>query len=193
MAWAKLNPRNEPGWLAEGRDETEGGGETGAAVVVVAGTVPTAGVIDPALGAVGGRGAEPLAGAAPPAPEVPVRGGGGGGGGDATVGAADAPEAEPPAAPAAAPCPAPMAIAATVLAAVVSAVSTVIIVLPTSPRTIRLAMNGTRAIEMENKIAVIASRIIWLEPTKLFRTPLALSTALMLDRFTADMSTWIIA
>jgi len=86
-----------------------------------------------------------------------------------------------------------MAMAATVLAVVVSAVITVIIVLPTSPRTIRLAMNGTKAIETENKIAVIARRIIWLDPTKLFRTPLALSTALMLARFTADMSTWIIA
>jgi len=47
-----------------------------------------------------------------------------------------------------------------VLAVVVTAVSRVIIVLPTSPLTIRLEMNGIKAMEMENKIAVIASRII---------------------------------
>ena len=62
-------------------------------------------------------------------------------------------------------------------------------VLPTSPRTIRLAMKGINAIENEKMLAVRASRIISLEPTKLFSTPFAPSTAFMLDRFTADMST----
>jgi hypothetical protein len=72
---------------------------------------------------------------------------------------------------------------------VVTALSIVIIVLPTSPRTTRLAMKGISAIEKEKMLAVSARRIIWLEPTKLFRTPFAPSTASMLDRFTADMRT----
>ena len=65
----------------------------------------------------------------------------------------------------------------------------VIIVLPTSPRTMRLAMNGINAIEKEKILAVSARSIISFEPTKLFRTPFAPSTAFMLDRFTADMRT----
>ena len=99
----------------------------------------------------------------------------------------------PPAAAAAAPCPTPaidaLAKPVTTPAVVVMALTTVVIVLPTSPRTMRLAMKGISAIEREKMLAVSASRIIWLEPTKLFRTPFAPSTALMLDRFTADMST----
>ena len=104
----------------------------------------------------------------------------------------------PPAAcEASAPSPTPLndaaAKPATVLAVVVIALTTVIIVLPTSPRTMRLAMNGIKAIDSEKILAVRARSIIWLEPTKLFRTPFALRTAFMLERFTADMSTWRIA
>lgn len=106
----------------------------------------------------------------------------GGGAGDA-----------PPLAPATAPSPAPTneaaAMPATVVAVVVIALTRVIIVLPTSPRTIRLAMKGISTIENEKILAVSARRIIWLEPTKLFRTPLAFSTESMLDRFTADIRT----
>jgi hypothetical protein len=79
--------------------------------------------------------------------------------------------------------------AAATLAAAVMVLTIVIIVLPTSPRTMRLAMNGINAIEKEKMLAVSARSIISLEPTKLFRTPLAPSTAFMLDRFTADMRT----
>jgi hypothetical protein len=75
------------------------------------------------------------------------------------------------------------------LAVVVIALTTVIIVLPTSPRTMRLAMNGIKAIDSEKILAVKARSIISLEPTKLFRTPFALRTAFMLERFTADMRT----
>jgi hypothetical protein len=65
----------------------------------------------------------------------------------------------------------------------------VIIVLPTSPRTMRLAMEGINAIEMENRTLASARSIIWLDPMKLLRTPFAFSTAFMLPRFTADIST----
>jgi len=78
---------------------------------------------------------------------------------------------------------------ATVLAVVVMALTTVIIVLPTSPRTMRLAINGIRAMDSEKMLAVRARSIISLEPTKLFRTPFALRTAFMLERFTAVMRT----
>ncbi len=78
---------------------------------------------------------------------------------------------------------------ATALAVVVMALTSVIMVLPTSPRTSRLAINGINAIESEKRLAVSARSIIWLEPTKLFRTPFAFRTAFMLERFTADMST----
>ena len=78
---------------------------------------------------------------------------------------------------------------ATALAAVVMAPTMVIIVLPTSPRTMRLEMNGMSAIEKEKMLAVSAKRIIWLDPTKLFSTPFAPSTALMLPRFTAEIRT----
>jgi hypothetical protein len=73
------------------------------------------------------------------------------------------------------------------------ALTTVIMVLPTSPRTMRLAMKGIKAIDSEKMLAVNARSIISLEPTKLFRTPFAVRTALMLERFTADMRTWRIA
>src|SRR5579864_875110 len=118
---------------------------------------------------------------------VPSPAGGGGG------------AAPPPAAAweASAPSPIPLkdpaAKPTTVLAVVVIALTIVIIVLPTSPRTIRLAMKGIKAIDSEKILAVRARSIIWLEPTKLFRTPFALRTALMLERFTADMRTWRIA
>ena len=49
---------------------------------------------------------------------------------------------------------------AMVLAVVVMALTNVIMVLPTSPRTMRLAMNGINAIEREKMLAVRASRII---------------------------------
>ncbi len=78
---------------------------------------------------------------------------------------------------------------ATALAVVVMAFTIVIIVLPTSPRTMRLAMNGINTIENEKMLVVSARSIISLEPAKLFRTPFALRTAFMLDRFTADMRT----
>lgn len=98
---------------------------------------------------------------------------------------------------AAAPWPIPTTVAlarpATVLAAVVMALTTVIIVLPTSPLTMRLAINGISAIEREKILAVRASSIIWLDPTKLFSTPFEPRTALMLERFTADMRTCRIA
>ena len=67
--------------------------------------------------------------------------------------------------------------------------ASVIIVLPTSPRTMRLAINGISAMESEKRLAVRARSIISLEPTKLFKTPLALSTASMLERLTADIKT----
>jgi hypothetical protein len=69
------------------------------------------------------------------------------------------------------------------------ALTIVIIVLPTSPRTMWLAMNGIKAIESEKMLAVRAKSIISLEPTKLFSTPFALRTVLMLERFTADIRT----
>ena len=103
--------------------------------------------------------------------------------------------AEPPevCAVAAAPALAPAKDAAAMLVAPPTAPATVlasvIIVLPTSPRTMRLAINGIRAIESEKRLAVRASSIISLEPTKLFKTPLALRTASMLDRLTADINT----
>ena len=78
---------------------------------------------------------------------------------------------------------------ATTLAVVVIAFTMVIIVLPTSPRTMRLAMNGIKAIESEKMLVVNARSTISLEPTKLFRTPFELRTASMLYRFTADMRT----
>ena len=114
----------------------------------------------------------------------------GGGGGR---GADDAVAAPPPAWEASAPSPTPMNEAAANLAALLAAMVIVpimvSIVLPTSPRTTRLAMNGISAIAKEKMLAVSARRIIWLEPTKLLSTPFAPSTALMLPRFTAEIST----
>jgi hypothetical protein len=46
-----------------------------------------------------------------------------------------------------------------------------------------------KAMEMENRMLTRASRIMLPEPTKLFSTPLAFSTAAMLFRLIADIST----
>src|SRR5262249_25559182 len=120
--------------------------------------------------------------AAAPAHKSPAGGGGGGGG------------SPPPADRAAsAPSPTPTKDAAARLATAPAAVGTAptsaSIVLPTSPRTMRLATRGINAIEKEKMPAVSARSIISLEPTKLFSTPFAPSTAFMLDRFTADIKT----
>src|SRR5438445_12051039 len=136
-----------------------------------------------AEGGVGGI--DPSAAVAAPPPEDPLASSRGGGDG-----------AAPPPAPACeatAPSPTPTndaaARLATAPAAAVMVPTSVSIVLPTSPRTMRLAMNGINAIEKDNMPAVSARSIISLEPTKLFSTPFAPSTAFMLDRFTADMRT----
>lgn len=124
----------------------------------------------------------PGTGGAGPTEETVGETAGGGGEGDAPP---EALAATPSLTPAKEAAPIP----ATALAVVVIAPASVIIVLPTSPRTIRLAMNGISKIEIEKTLAVSARRIIWLDPTKLFRTPLAESTALTLERFTADIRT----
>jgi hypothetical protein len=118
-------------------------------------------------------------------------------GGDAKAGGSDdGGGAEPPevcapaaAAPALAPANDPAAMVVALPSVAATALASVIIVLPTSPRTMRLAMNGIRAMESEKRLAVRARSIISLEPIKLFRTPLALRTASMLDRLTADIKT----
>lgn len=104
---------------------------------------------------------------APEGPFVPTGSGAADCAREATAGAPAAAGAEgdaPPLAPAMAPSPAPTndaaAIPATALAVVVIALRSVIIVLPTSPRTIRLAMKGMRTIEKEKMLAVSARRII---------------------------------
>ena len=133
-----------------------------------------------------------IAGASPPLP-VPPEGVGGAEGlpsGGAEAAAAGGGAAPPTAvSPAPAPSVAPMIVDAARLAVVAAAPTSANIVLPTSPRTIRLAMNGIKAMDTENRHAVMARSIIWLEPTKLFRTPFAFKTELMLLRFTADMRT----
>jgi hypothetical protein len=66
-------------------------------------------------------------------------------------------------------------------------------VLPTSPRTSRLARNGINAIAMENRMLTAPKRIIWLEPTNALRTPFPLSTAFTLFICKAVIRTWRIA
>jgi hypothetical protein len=66
-------------------------------------------------------------------------------------------------------------------------------VLPTSPRTIRLAINGMKAMAIENTMLAIARRITSPEPKKLFIMPFAFNTALRLPMFTAVISAWRIA
>jgi hypothetical protein len=66
-------------------------------------------------------------------------------------------------------------------------------VLPTSPRTSRLAMKGISAIAIENKTLTAPKRIIWLEPTNALRTPFPPSTAFTLFICKAVMRTWRIA
>ena len=104
-----------------------------------------------------------IAEARPPLP-VPPEGVGGADGlpsGGAEA-AAEGGGAAPPAAasPAAAPSVAPMIVDAARLAVVAAAPTSANIVLPTSPRTIRPAINGIRAMERENKQAVRAKSII---------------------------------
>src|SRR5258707_3914385 len=112
-------------------------------------------------------------------------------GGSDDGGGAEPPEVCVPAAAARRRAPAndPAAMVVALPSVVATALASVIIVLPTSPRTMRLAMNGIKAMESEKRLAVRAKRIISLEPTKLFSTPFALSTASMLDRLTADIKT----
>ena len=130
-----------------------------------------------------------------PSPTLPVPPEGVGGADELPSGGAEAAAAgggaAPPTAvsPAPAPSDAPMIVDAARLAVVTAAPTSANIVLPTSPRTIRLAMNGIKAMDTEKRHAVMARSIIWLEPTKLFRTPFAFKTELMLLRFTADMRT----
>src|SRR5260370_8947624 len=81
--------------------------------------------------------------------------------GDAIAGGSDdGGGAEPPevcvpaaAAPALAPANDPAAMVVALPSAVATALASVIIVLPTSPRTMRLAMNGIRAVESETRLA----------------------------------------
>jgi hypothetical protein len=73
------------------------------------------------------------------------------------------------------------------LAAVTTVPTITSIVLPTSPRTIRLAINGMRAMEIENTMLARARRITWPETKKLFRMLFAFNTALILPMFTAVM------
>jgi len=72
----------------------------------------------------------------------------------------------------------------TVLAVVVIALTTVIIRATHVTTDNRLAMNESKQSIARKILAVRARSIIWLEPTKLFRTPFALRTAFMLERFT---------
>jgi len=66
-------------------------------------------------------------------------------------------------------------------------------VLPTSPRTIRLATNGISAMAMENNTLTAPKRTIWLDPTNALRTPFPPNTALMLFICNAVIRTWRIA
>ena len=194
-ACGTLNPRYWPGLDEARQGEADGGTSPlllfeGAALGLLVGAAGSGdGAIEvEVIAAVGEAPSDdPPAetGAGRAAREPP--GGGGGGGDDDAV-------APPPAAwEASAPSPTPMneaaANLAALLAAMVIAPIMVNIVLPRSPRTTRLAMNGISAIAKEKMLAVSARRIIWIEPTKLLSTPFAPSTALMLPRFTAEMST----
>jgi hypothetical protein len=196
-----LNPRYWPGRLEERHGDAEGGGGDGGVAEEDGVTLLPLGVavlpssVLVADGGVGDVDVETTPAVVPPlledaptgtgadvAASGPPGGGGGGGGGSPPA----APEASTPS-----PTPTNDAVArlATARAADVMAPTIVIIVLPTSPRTMRLAMSGINAIEKEKILAVSARSIISLEPTKLFKTPLAPRTAFMLDRFTADMRT----
>ena len=174
MACGMLKPRYWPGLENEPPVETEEG--AGDAVVVadeasllspldMAGLLPLiappeGGVGDIDVDAMAAVAATPTGGAVPPAAigadEAAVASPAGGGGDGAAL---------PPAAREAnTPSPTPLndaaAKLATALAAVVMALTTVIIVLPTSPRTMRLAMNGIKAIDSEKILAVRARSII---------------------------------
>jgi len=200
-----LNPRYWPGRLEERHGDAEGGGgdggvagEDGVTLLPLVGVAVLPSSVLVADGGVGDVDVETTPAVVPPlleeeptgtgadvAASGPAGEGGGGGGGGG---------GPPPAAPeASTPSPTPtndaVARLATARAADVMAPTIVIIVLPTSPRTMRLAMSGINAIEKEKILAVSARSIISLEPTKLFKTPLAPRTAFMLDRFTADMRT----
>ena len=201
-----MNPRYWPGRLEERHGDAEGGGgdggvagEDGVTLLPLVGVAVLPSSVLVADGGVGDVDVETTPAVVPPLLEeeptgtgadvaasgLAGEGGGGGGGGGG---------GPPPAAPVAStPSPTPTndaaARLATARAADVIAPTIVIIVLPTSPRTMRLAMNGINAIEIEKILAVSARSIISLEPTKLFKTPLAPSTAFMLERFTADMRT----
>src|SRR6185437_10598024 len=196
VAWGTLNPRYWPGLDEARQGEAQEEASPlplfeGAALASPVGAAGSgAGAVEVEVMAAG---EEPRSDDPPPAKteageaarEFPA-GGGGGGGEDAAAPA-------PPAWDASTPSPTPTneaaANLAALLAAMVMAPIMVSIVLPMSPRTTRLAMNGINAMAKEKMLAVSASRIIWLEPTKLLSTPLAPSTALMLPRFTAEMST----
>jgi len=201
-----LNPRYWPGRLEERHGDAEGGGgdggvagEDGVTLLPLVGVAVLPSSVLVADGGVGDVDVETTPAVVPPLlEEVPAESGEddppdiappdppGAGGGDGDV--------PPPTVwEATAPSPNPMndaaAKLATAPAVAVIVLTIVIIVLPTSPRTMRLAMNGINAIEIEKILAVSARSIISLEPTKLFKTPLAPSTAFMLERFTADMRT----
>src|SRR5579863_4173021 len=78
------------------------------------------------------------------------------------------------------------------LAALTTVPTITSIVVPTSPRTILLAMKGMSAIEIENRMLARAKRSTCPEPQKLFRMPLEFSTALRLPILTAVMRAWMI-
>lgn len=161
MAWGMLNPRYWPGRLKARHGDGEADGEDegiGEAKVSPA-SLP--------LGAagVGETEEEDVAATPAPLPEAPI---GSGGADDAITrpppagGGAGAPSLADR--PANAPSPTPTNDAAAKLAAAPAAaamVPTIVnMVLPTSPRTTRLAMNGMSAIENEKMVAVSARRII---------------------------------
>jgi hypothetical protein len=71
--------------------------------------------------------------------------------------------------PAATPSPPAKASPDATALAVTAVLTTVINVLPISPRTIRLAMKGISAIMIDNNRLARLMTIIWLEPEKAFR------------------------
>lgn len=174
MACGMLKPRYWPGLENERPVETEEGAgdavgfadeasllsplDMAALLPLIA--PPEGGFGDIEVDAMAAVAATPIGDALPPvavgADETAVASPAGGGAGGA---------APPPAAcEASAPSPNPLKDAdakpATALAAVVMVLTTVIIVLPTSPRTMRLAMNGIKAIDSEKILAVRARSII---------------------------------
>ena len=167
MACGMFNPRYWPGLEKERPAETEEGAEDAVVVAAEASLSPPVdtAALTPLIalpdGGVGDIDVDAMAAAAAPPAGIgadeaiaPSPAGDGGAG------------AAPPAAAceASAPSPTPLndaaAKPATVLAVVVMALTIVIIVLPTSPRTMRLAMNGIKAIDSEKILAVRASSII---------------------------------